>query len=123
MHTQGYVHVYTGDGKGKTTATLGMALRAMGAGWRVFFAQLAKGLTSGELAAMESLSRFITVRQFGHPSFIDRDPGGQGPLAVRSRASWSVERPASPPTKCISRPTTRSRVHPGCAPWAHPPRW
>ena len=39
----GYVHVYTGNGKGKTTAALGLALRAAGAGWKVFFAQFAKG--------------------------------------------------------------------------------
>jgi cob(I)alamin adenosyltransferase len=75
MDTQRYVHVYTGDGKGKTTAALGMALRAVGAGWQVFFAQFAKGMASGELAAMEPLSRFITVRQFGRPSFIDGNPG------------------------------------------------
>ncbi len=38
----GYVQVYTGDGKGKTTAAIGLAIRALGAGWRVFFAQFLK---------------------------------------------------------------------------------
>jgi cob(I)alamin adenosyltransferase len=74
MDTRGYVHVYTGDGKGKTTAALGMALRAVGAGWRVFFAQFAKGTASSELAAMESLSKALTVRRFGRPSFVELEP-------------------------------------------------
>ncbi|MBN1590745.1 MAG: cob(I)yrinic acid a,c-diamide adenosyltransferase [Pirellulales bacterium] len=74
MDTQGYVHVYTGDGKGKTTAALGLALRAAGAGWRVFFAQFVKGATSSELAAIRPLSRSITVRQFGRTCFIDHEP-------------------------------------------------
>ncbi|MEE8316053.1 MAG: cob(I)yrinic acid a,c-diamide adenosyltransferase, partial [Syntrophobacteria bacterium] len=39
---KGYVQVYTGDGKGKTTAAIGLAIRALGAGWRVFFAQFLK---------------------------------------------------------------------------------
>jgi cob(I)alamin adenosyltransferase len=74
MNAQGYVHVYTGDGKGKTTAALGLALRAAGAGWRVFFAQFAKGMVSSELAALEPLSHSITVRQFGRTCFIDHEP-------------------------------------------------
>ena len=69
MDSRGYVHVYTGDGKGKTTAALGLALRAAGAGWRVFFAQFAKGMASSELAAIEPLSSAITVRQFGRACF------------------------------------------------------
>jgi len=70
----GYVHVYTGDGKGKTTAALGLALRAVGAGWRVFFAQLVKGMSSSELASLRHLYRHIEVRQFGQACFLHRDP-------------------------------------------------
>jgi cob(I)alamin adenosyltransferase len=67
MPAKGYVHVYTGNGKGKTTAALGLALRAAGAGWKVFIAQFGKGMASSEL---ESLGRFrdlITVHRYGHP--------------------------------------------------------
>ncbi len=74
MDTRGYVHVYTGDGKGKTTAALGLAVRAAGAGWRIFLGQFVKGMLYSELAALESLSHWITVRQFGRTCFIDREP-------------------------------------------------
>jgi cob(I)alamin adenosyltransferase len=73
MDDPGYVQVYTGNGKGKTTAALGMALRAAGAGWGVFFARFVKGMAYSELAALESLSDRITVRQFGRACFIDRE--------------------------------------------------
>ncbi|MCK5843977.1 MAG: cob(I)yrinic acid a,c-diamide adenosyltransferase, partial [Victivallales bacterium] len=39
----GFVHIYTGDGKGKTTAALGLSLRVLGSGGRVFFGQFIKG--------------------------------------------------------------------------------
>ncbi len=45
----GYLQVYTGDGKGKTTAALGLALRAVGRGLKVVFFQFLKGTPSGEL--------------------------------------------------------------------------
>jgi cob(I)alamin adenosyltransferase len=66
----GYVHVYTGNGKGKTTAALGLAIRAAGAGWNVFFAQFAKGMATSELAALSRFDDRIAVRQYGQPRFI-----------------------------------------------------
>ena len=49
------VQVYWGDGKGKTTAAMGQALRAVGAGWRVAVVQFLKDGTSGELAPLSAL--------------------------------------------------------------------
>jgi cob(I)alamin adenosyltransferase len=70
----GYVHVYTGNGKGKTTAALGLALRAAGAGWKVFFAQFAKGMATSEQTALGRFGDRITFRQYGHARFISHDP-------------------------------------------------
>lgn len=55
MVEKGLVHLYTGDGKGKTTAAVGLAVRAAGAGLRVLFVQLMKGRDSAEIAPMERL--------------------------------------------------------------------
>jgi len=52
MKSKGYIHVYTGNGKGKTTAALGLALRAVGAGKKVFFAQFIKGKIYSEIEAV-----------------------------------------------------------------------
>lgn len=67
--SRGYVHIYTGNGKGKTTAALGLAMRAAGAGMHVFIAQFAKGMESSELRAFSRLSDRVVVRQFGLPRF------------------------------------------------------
>ncbi len=64
------VQVYTGDGKGKTTAALGLALRAGGQGFRVFIGQFAKGRPCGELVSLARLADLITVRQYGRERFI-----------------------------------------------------
>jgi cob(I)alamin adenosyltransferase len=74
---RGYIQVYTGNGKGKTTAALGMALRAAGAGHKVFFAQFMKGTRSSELIALEKLSDHITLRQYGNNCFINGTPNDQ----------------------------------------------
>ncbi len=66
----GYIQVYTGDGKGKTTAALGLALRASGHGMRTYFGQFLKGQVCGEILAASKLSLMITFEQFGRKKFI-----------------------------------------------------
>ena len=62
----GLVQIYTGNGKGKTTASLGLALRAVGHGFRVHMIQFTKGRCyAGELATAQKLSPLFTVSQFG----------------------------------------------------------
>ena len=80
----GYVQIYTGEGKGKTTAALGLALRAVGAGWNVFLGQFAKGLRTSELTALEErLADRVTVRQFGLGRFITGKPTEADVAAAR----------------------------------------
>ena len=79
----GFVQVYTGDGKGKTTAALGLALRAAGAGLKVFIAQFVKGRPYSEHQALEKLSDSITVKQFGRGCFIHDRPGEADITAAR----------------------------------------
>jgi cob(I)alamin adenosyltransferase len=71
---KGYVQVYTGNGKGKTTASLGAALRAAGAGHKVFIGQFIKGNPYSELHALKRFEDLITLRQFGAGSFIFNNP-------------------------------------------------
>ena len=59
---QGLIHLYTGDGKGKTTAAVGLSVRAAGNGMRVWFLQFMKGRPSGEIAVLERLPG-VTVRR------------------------------------------------------------
>ncbi len=70
----GYVHVYTGNGKGKSTAAFGLALRAFGAGLNVFIGQFVKGQYYSELDAFAQLSERITIRQYGQGCFIYNAP-------------------------------------------------
>jgi cob(I)alamin adenosyltransferase len=60
--SKGLVHVYTGDGKGKTTAALGLAMRAAGQGMKVAFIQFLKGLPSGELLFAQQYKPFEIVQ-------------------------------------------------------------
>lgn len=71
---KGYVQVYTGDGKGKTTAALGLSLRAAGAGLKVYIAQFLKKGDTSEIKALQRLSDAITIEQFGLGRFIRNRP-------------------------------------------------
>ena len=59
---RGYIHVYTGNGKGKTTAALGLSLRAAAAGKKVYIGQFVKGMHYSELDLLPSIAN-ITLRQ------------------------------------------------------------
>jgi len=80
---KGYVQVYTGNGKGKTTAALGLALRAAGANMKVYIAQFVKGMKYSEINALAKLQDFITVKQYGRKGFIKRDPDEEDIQAAR----------------------------------------
>ncbi|MDP7417109.1 MAG: cob(I)yrinic acid a,c-diamide adenosyltransferase [Desulfobacterales bacterium] len=71
---RGYVQVYTGDGKGKTTAALGLAIRAAGAGLKIFIAQFIKRGGYSEIKSLKRFSDLITVEQFGLGRFVQVTP-------------------------------------------------
>jgi len=71
---KGYVQVYTGEGKGKTTAALGLSLRAAGAGLKVLIAQFIKRGEYSEITALKRFSDLITVAQFGRGRLIVGNP-------------------------------------------------
>jgi len=70
---KGLVIVITGNGKGKTTAAFGQALRAVGQGYKVFIMQFMKGRDYGEFIAAEKYLPNITIRKAGLDSFVMRD--------------------------------------------------
>jgi len=69
---KGFLQIYTGDGKGKTTAALGLALRAAGHGLRTYIAQFMKGQTYGELKSINLVPE-MEIEQFGKDTFIHID--------------------------------------------------
>lgn len=67
---KGYVQVYTGNGKGKTTAALGLAFRAMGRGLKTYIGQFMKGQEYSELKSAQMCKPYITIKQYGKDTFI-----------------------------------------------------
>ncbi len=78
----GRVQVYTGDGKGKTSAALGLVLRAVGAGLRVFIVQFVKSGKSSEFGALAHFPDQVTIRQYGR-GFIEAEPTAEDITAAR----------------------------------------
>jgi len=85
----GTVQVYTGDGKGKTTAALGQALRAWGHGRRVLMIQFMKGrINYGELEAAKRLEGFDII-QMGRETFVSKE--NPDPVDVKlAREAWEL---------------------------------
>ena len=71
---QGLIQVYTGNGKGKTTAALGLALRACGRGLKVCMIQFMKGGGPyGEHMAAERLAPLLTIIPTGREGWVNRE--------------------------------------------------
>ena len=83
MTQKGYIQVYTGDGKGKTTAAIGLAVRAVGAGKTVCIIQFMKSLAYSEQKILRSLPG-VTLTTVGKPFFIAKE----GMLTAEQLAAW-----------------------------------
>jgi len=81
---KGFVQVYTGNGKGKTSAALGLALRAAGAKKRIFIAQFVKGSEYSELKSIARLTPEVTLKQYGRKNFIHNKPTAEDILAAQN---------------------------------------
>lgn len=91
MRTRGLIHCYTGDGKGKTSAAAGLAVRAAGSGMKVLFAQFLKDGSSSELRALERMEEVSCVRmpeRFGF--FRSLDEEGKGRLGEATQAYFDL---------------------------------
>ncbi|MBF0201536.1 MAG: cob(I)yrinic acid a,c-diamide adenosyltransferase [Desulfamplus sp.] len=71
---KGYIQIYTGNGKGKTTAALGLALRRLGAGGRVFMGQFLKQGDYSEIIMLKNFDSRMDVEQFGMGKFVRGKP-------------------------------------------------
>ena len=71
--SKGYIHIYTGNGKGKTTAAFGLALRAACAGKKVYIGQFVKDMQYSE-TAVSGILPAIEIEQLGRGCFISKDP-------------------------------------------------
>ena len=83
---RGLVQVYTGNGKGKTSAAFGLALRAVGRGLRVFMIQFIKGgFDYGELYVVDKLPN-LTLKAFGRGKFVTEKPPGKEDIELAGQA-------------------------------------
>jgi cob(I)alamin adenosyltransferase len=90
--TQGMIQVYTGDGKGKTTCALGLALRAVGHGFKVYMIQFMKGWETGEAqSAVSRLAPEMTLRYFGRHALVNLRAPAPEDLALIHEA-WDLAR-------------------------------
>lgn len=69
---KGYIQIYTGNGKGKTTAAIGQSVRAAGYGLKTYIAQFMKNYPYNELNSLAHLKEWITIEQFCGDDFVYR---------------------------------------------------
>jgi cob(I)alamin adenosyltransferase len=84
---QGLIQVYTGNGKGKTTASLGLALRAVGRELKVCMIQFMKGGGPyGEQLAAQKLAPYLTIIQTGRPGWVNKENPAEADKALAAEA-------------------------------------
>ena len=88
---RGYVQVYTGNGKGKTTAAVGLAVRALGAGLNVYFGQFIKAGRYSEIKKKKKLKGHLCCRQYGRGCFLMRQPEAEDILLARKGLDEAIE--------------------------------
>ncbi|MDR1042780.1 MAG: cob(I)yrinic acid a,c-diamide adenosyltransferase [Clostridiales Family XIII bacterium] len=86
--TKGYIQIYTGDGKGKSTAAFGLAARMAGRGGRVFIGRFMKGLTSGEFISCDAIPG-IEYEDFGSKEYIVGTPSSRD-FSSAEHGLWRV---------------------------------
>ncbi len=72
MTEKGFIQIYTGNGKGKTSAAIGLVVRAAGAVLKTYFVQFMKVFPYSEIKSLARLNDFIVIEQFGKDDFIFR---------------------------------------------------
>ena len=87
---KGYVHLYTGNGKGKTSAAVGLCVRAVGRGLKCSFIQFIKGKETGEMIAAKELPNFEFI-QTGRPDY-DFRPNDEDRIRARKGLKIARER-------------------------------
>ena len=87
MKDKGYIHVYTGNGKGKTTSCIGLTLRSLGAGYRVFFSQFMKNGEYSEIKALKEIGKTafpgqLELHQYGMKGRLFQKPNDKDKAAA-----------------------------------------
>lgn len=91
---QGFVQIYTGNGKGKSTSAIGQAVRAAGFGLRTYIAQFMKEYPYNELNSLKYLSEWITIEQFGGDEFVYKKelPGAEELAKARNGLQTAIDK-------------------------------
>ena len=110
---QGLVHIYTGDGKGKTTAALGLALRAAGTGKKVIMIQFLKDTPCGELESAKLFGDNFKILRFqkGQKGFIWEMSEEEIEVLKKSRLVLKMKLIDDPKTKKEARHRKNSIKH------------
>lgn len=88
---KGYLQIYTGDGKGKTTAAVGLAVRAAGDGYKVVMVQFLKGGSTGELNSSKLIGSNFVIKRFEKPRGFFRTLNQEEKLELKKEIEEAYE--------------------------------